>query len=114
MMKVLMIFSFLWLSPSLSQANDGKFKYVMCNNKSIVRTIRVEWDKDQSSCETTYTKAGIDKVIGNGKFYDSCVKFLSNVQGNLEKAGWSCKDISNSSIHQEDQTASTGLNSGNG
>ncbi|MEC9281840.1 MAG: hypothetical protein VX642_03955 [Bdellovibrionota bacterium] len=113
MMKVFLIFAFLGLTPSLTWAQDGKFKYVMCRSKKIVRTIRVEWDPKEASCSTTYTKAGKDRIIGNGKFFDSCLNFLSNVQANLEKAGWSCKDISHASI-SEDEAAASEISSSNG
>lgn len=95
----LIILACLVLSAEVMAA-DSQFKYVMCRNKQIVRTIRVEWNKDTSSCQTWYTKSGVDRSVGNGKFFESCVNFLNNVQGNLEKAGWKCKDISKASISQ--------------
>lgn len=81
-------------------ASEAQFKYVMCRNSSIVRTIRAEWFPKVDGCTTTYTKNGVDRQIGEGKFFDSCVGFLNNVQGNLEKAGWNCKDISGAQIHK--------------
>lgn len=86
------------LSSPLVQAEEDNFRYVMCRNKQIVRTIRAEWHKSTDSCNTLYTKNGKDRSVGTGRFFDSCVKFLENVQGNLEKAGWKCRDISKASI----------------
>ena len=93
----LLFLGVLVLNLDLSAA-ENEFKYVMCRNRQIVRTIRVEWNNEDSSCKTLYTKSGVDRSVGNGKFFGSCVKFLTNVQVNLEKAGWKCKDISKTSI----------------
>lgn len=93
----LILLGMMLLSSELFSA-ENEFKYVMCRNSQIVRTIRVEWNKESASCETLYTKNGVDRSVGNGKFFGSCVKFLTNVQANLEKAGWKCKDISKASI----------------
>ena len=70
--------------------------YVICKNHKIVRTLRVE--QSGSACKTLYTKAGIDREVGNGKNLSSCFKFMDNVRGNLGTAGWTCKDISDSTI----------------
>ncbi|MEK6555104.1 MAG: hypothetical protein AABZ31_07690 [Bdellovibrionota bacterium] len=70
--------------------------YVMCKNKKIVRTIRVEKAGDE--CKTIYTKAGLDKDVGGGKFAGSCDKIVENIKGNLEKAGWTCKPVAAAGI----------------
>ena len=73
--------------------------YVICKNRKIVRTVRVE-KAAGGSCKTIYTKAGVDRDIGSGRNSASCFKFMDNVQGNLESAGWKCKDISSSAISE--------------
>jgi len=73
---------------------------VLCKNQKIVRTIRVEV-KDDKSCETKYTKAGVDRTIGTGNYETSCDRFLNNVKGNLQTAGWKCKDVSSAKIVSE-------------
>ena len=73
----------------------------MCKNRKIVRTLRVQ-SGQAGGCQTVYTKAGVDRIIGNGINKNSCFKFMDNVRGNLGKAGWACKDISRSQIsHSE-------------
>lgn len=114
-MKLFGFFVFVFFLVQPLKAENARFRYVMCSNKNVVRTIRVDWDKEQATCYTTYTKRGQDRVIGNGKFFESCVQFLTNVQKNLEGAGWSCKDISQASIHQPDTSYRSGETSdGNG
>jgi hypothetical protein len=70
--------------------------YVLCKNKKVVRTIRIEKAGDE--CVTIYTKAGIDKNVGGGKFAGSCDKIVENIKGNLEKAGWTCKLVAAAGI----------------
>ena len=85
---------FLLLSAGVAEAAKHRQTYVMCRNKKIVRTIRVEMDGgDKSNCETLYTKAGIDRIVGNGVNKESCIRVVNNIRGNLEAAAWKCRDI---------------------
>ena len=70
--------------------------YILCKNKKVVRTIRIEKAGDE--CKTIYTKAGQDKDVGGGKFAGSCDKIVENIKGNLEKAGWTCKPVAAAGI----------------
>lgn len=65
----------------------------LCRNSNVVRTLRVQVDKEGNACETVYTKAGQDRVIGQGRFTRTCSGFKENVKDNLEKAGWRCQEI---------------------
>ena len=65
---------------------------VMCRSQKTVRTIRVTDGPD--GCQTVYTKAGVDRVVGNAKSKQSCVQVMKNIRGNLEGAAWRCKDVS--------------------
>lgn len=95
-MKIFFLTSVLIFSLS-SKANEmPEVNYVMCQNGTIVRTVRIELD--EQGCKTVYTKNGDDRVIGSGQFAISCTGFLGNVKKNLEAAGWSCKDISGAAI----------------
>ncbi|MBT4761449.1 MAG: hypothetical protein HOO06_07100 [Bdellovibrionaceae bacterium] len=81
-------------SVSVFAVSVSPSQYVICKNKKFVRTIRVEKQDDKGQCITKYTKAGIDRVIGSGIRMNSCQNFLKNVKGNLERANWSCREIS--------------------
>lgn len=77
-------------------ADEKDASYVLCKNKATVRTIRVE--KDKGLCKTTYTKEGVDQIVGQGQAENTCFGILNNIKGNLEKADWKCKDISQARI----------------
>lgn len=70
--------------------SDVPYAHVICKNQKIVRTIRVE--KGPGKCSTLYTKNGQDQVIASGINATSCKKFMSDVQENLTKAGWKCRE----------------------
>ena len=76
-------------------------QYFLCKNKKIVRTLRaLPPASEGANCLAIYTKNGVDKEVGSGKMYGSCVNIIGNIKANLEKAGWACKDISSSKISQ--------------
>lgn len=98
-MKTLILFGYfaviiVFISPLYLKAEEGhptpQSDFFICKNLKNIRTLRLE--KTQGECRTIYTKAGKDRVIGQGQFEESCFKFLSNVKSNLEKAGWNCKE----------------------
>lgn len=96
-MKTLVLLSTLIFSLLLfAEENhaDDLVKYVMCKNQNIVRTIRVEREAEEKVCITTYTKNGEDKEVGRVQNSSSCTMFAENIRGNLEKAGWKCRDVS--------------------
>lgn len=77
-------------------------KYVLCKNGKTVRTIRIEPNpKDNSSWVTTYTKNGVDTVVGEGRNPASCDGVLERVQKTLETNSWKCKDMQNAVIHRD-------------
>ncbi|MGE0764586.1 MAG: hypothetical protein AB7N80_15025 [Bdellovibrionales bacterium] len=87
--------------PFISAAEGavGNAAYVMCRSQKTVRTIRVI--EGGETCTTIYTKAGIDKIVGNGKNRQSCHDVMKNIRTNLEGAAWKCKDISSSRVTEE-------------
>ena len=84
----------LILSPLTLEADSEKIlSYFMCKNAEIVRTIRVI-ETSSKGCQTLYTKAGEDRVVGWGQSLYSCNKIRDNIKGNLEEYDWQCKDVS--------------------
>lgn len=65
--------------------------FYMCRNRKVVRTIQIK--KDNGSCVTLYTKMGVDREMASGKSYDSCMRVMTNIKENIEKAGWKCKAV---------------------
>lgn len=76
---------------SFAHAEMGE-SFVLCKNKKMVRTLRVELGSDQK-CRAIYTKQGVDEVIGSSQQVASCVEFVSNVRKNLEEGKWSCREV---------------------
>jgi hypothetical protein len=78
-------------------SSDKQGSYYLCKLNNIVRTVRVNADQD-GACEATYTKEGVDKVVGKSTTAERCYKVISNIKENLEKAAWKCKDISQARV----------------
>jgi hypothetical protein len=93
MKKTTLIFLGLvfWATSSFAQSKNEAF--VLCRNKKTVRTIRVE--KQNQAFQTIYTKAGVDKTVGEAQWYESAFTILKNIKTNLEGAGWSCAEVEN-------------------
>jgi hypothetical protein len=90
-MKGLIILIVGSLFFSLGATANAKVKdFFLCSNKKITRTLRIDILPDKS-CQTVYTKAGVDKTIASATHLESCEKILTNVKANLEEAGWNCR-----------------------
>lgn len=101
-MKRLILITFLATLSSATFAADvvvdvQNKSYWMCKNQKDVRTMRIEVDK-VGICRAFYSKAGVEKSIGSGKNFESCVTFVQSVKTNLEKSGWACRDITSTTI----------------
>jgi hypothetical protein len=83
--------------PETSSSAAPQGSYYLCKLNHIARTIRVKKDAD-GTCETTYTKEGIDRVVSKSSSLDRCFKVIENIKENLEKAAWKCKDISGARV----------------
>lgn len=97
--KLLALFFFVAFSASAQGVHHPK-NYVLCKLGKSVRSIRVQVD-EQKVCQTIYNKHGADQMIGSGRNYDSCVKFLDNVKTNLEKSNWRCRDVESVTVVSE-------------
>jgi hypothetical protein len=89
------------LSMGFVQAADQKpLKYVLCkSNQKMVRTIRITPETSQNSkCRVTYSKTGVDEVVGQSGNMNDCNSILKNIQDNLAQSQWNCKNVGNASI----------------
>ena len=91
LIRILFVLILPQLTYALVNAEDLT-GFVMCRNRKVVRTVRVEILEDKS-CQTQYTKNGVDRVIGSGVHKQSCMNFMNNVRKYLEEVGWACKDV---------------------
>jgi len=88
-MLTLMIFMF-----SSFAADSKSMAYVICKNRSFVRTIQVDWQEDEQACVTTYTKNGKPREVASAKNRNNCRGVINNIKENLTDAGWKCRDVS--------------------
>ena len=92
LMKYMALFFIVSLFSCLSRAEFEVKEFHLCSNKNYVRTVRIEIKQDKT-CQTLYSKAGVDQLIGSGMYIESCQKFLQNVIENLQSAGWTCRQV---------------------
>jgi hypothetical protein len=73
--------------------------YVLCKNQKNVRTIRVTTDPNQNDvCSITYTKGGLDEVVGANRNLSACKSILQSIRANLEDSNWNCRNISKAGV----------------
>jgi hypothetical protein len=78
-------------------ATDQKAnEFVLCKHQKDVRTIRV-MPTDKDSCAITYTKRGLDEVVGSSRSANACHSILKSIKGNLEASKWSCRSVRSAS-----------------
>ena len=95
------LFSFFLISIVSDEA-FAKEQFVICKQSKFVRTIRsVVSDNSDQGCVAYYSRDGQEKIVGEGKFSETCKKIVGNVRTNLEAANWSCRDVTNSSFTGE-------------
>lgn len=108
-MKIqLLVASFgLVLASASAQAVEQKpLKFVLCKNQKTVRSIRITPEKsDKASCQVTYSKAGVDEVVGESRSVKDCGTILQNIQANLESSQWDCKSKGSASVSFSNQVS---------
>ena len=72
-------------------AAKEKSYFALCKNGKAVRTIRI--DLNGSSCVATYTKEGVDQVVGKSGTSAICHEVFDKIRTNLEAGNWKCKDV---------------------
>ena len=85
-----LILTFSLFFSLFAEADEGKM--VFCRLGKLVRTIRAM--PSENGCKAVYTKAGVDRVVGTGRRWQSCYDFVNNIKKNLESGSWKCREIS--------------------
>ncbi|GIL16389.1 MAG: hypothetical protein BroJett040_01400 [Oligoflexia bacterium] len=83
-------------APTTSASSTNTPAYYMCKSNNAVRTLRVSFKGDR--CWATYTKEGVDSIVGKSNTPDVCHDVVANIRKNLEAGNWKCKDISTTRI----------------
>lgn len=79
---------------------------VLCRKDKAVRTLRVEKDhRDNVGWITTYSKGGIEEIIGEGLNPASCEDVMVRVQKTIEGVGWKCREVQSVGIVRNTQTS---------
>ena len=73
--------------------------FVLCKHKKDVRTIRVVNDGSRAeNCTISYTKGGVEEIVGSNRSISSCKSILKNIQTNLEGSNWSCRNVLSANV----------------
>lgn len=89
---------FLSVAVSARAALEQKAQaFVLCKSQKEVRTIRILPDpsakQPSGGCTITYSKGGIEEVMGVNRSLRNCQSILQGIQANLEASKWSCRNI---------------------
>ncbi len=96
---------FILALPSVSQAEEKKDVFILCRSGKQIRTLKTRVGSD-NVCHAMYNRDGNEeKAVGSGLNFDSCVGFLAKVRDNLEKGGWKCRDVKETSTNLEQQSS---------
>lgn len=94
----------LILASAVSRAGTEQraTAFVLCKNQKNVRTIRImsgqNSGQNDSNCSISYTKGGVDEVVGANRSLSTCRSILKSIQMNLGSAGWSCRSVERAAI----------------
>jgi hypothetical protein len=70
---------------------------VICKLEKQVRTLRIQKSPDHKNV-LIYRKYSKDEEIGHFSFVKSAQQVMREVQGNLEKNNWVCREVSQSQV----------------
>lgn len=91
------------LVVDLSTTAKKNISYLICRHGKDVRTIQVS-SKKEEGCTVSYIKAGVESTVADSKWKGRCYDVLRNIQSNLEKSNWNCKDISDARVSTVDES----------
>ncbi len=76
-----------------SAVSASPMSMILCKNKSMVRTIRIEKGDASEGCVVKYTKGGTDQIVGSGVNTNGCGVVVDKVRSNLEEGWWRCRNV---------------------
>ena len=73
--------------------------YVLCKNGGSVRPIHITpGGHPDIECKVSYSKVGVEQVVGQSRSLAGCKSILKNIQNNLEASNWKCRAPTSASI----------------
>jgi hypothetical protein len=95
------------VASATSGATDQKAsEFVLCRNQKTVRTIRVMPEATDSSCSITYSKGGVEELVGANRSLSSCKSILAQIRTNLESSKWNCHSVSKATVTESAELSS--------
>jgi predicted transcriptional regulator len=94
-----LVLGFTLTSVPTFGAEQKVMQYVMCKNQKTVRTIRITPEQaEPNDCQVTYSKSGVDEVVGQSRSITACKSILRNIQDNLESSNFNCKKVESATV----------------
>lgn len=95
---ILAVLALTSVTSTVAQAADEKASsFVLCKNANKnVRSLRVMPSKE--GCTATYTKGGVDEVVGSDRSPSSCKSILAKIQDTLESSKWNCRQVGTATL----------------
>ncbi|MES2855154.1 MAG: hypothetical protein V4692_04790 [Bdellovibrionota bacterium] len=104
-MRALLVVGILVVGNMAFAGVDQKASaFVLCKNNKSVRTIRVT--PDEQNCKVTYSKSGVDEVVGSNSSLATCKSYVKNIKVNLEASKWNCRDVSAATVTTSSEVVS--------
>lgn len=79
--------------PAFAGVDQKATAFVLCKNQKNVRTIQILPENKAENCKITYSKGGVEEVVGANRNMDTCKSILKNIQANLESSKWNCRNV---------------------
>lgn len=87
--------------PPTTAFAENDSDYTVCKNHKEVRTIHVGQNPANKNCQTRYTKYGKEIVSAEGQNRVTCTDAVKKIRTNLEKGGWTCREVQNATTIDE-------------
>jgi hypothetical protein len=97
MRSILMVGILVLGNLAFAGTDQKATSFVLCKGGNHeVRTIRVTPDAD--NCLVTYSKSGVDEVVGSNRSQAACKSFVNKVKANLVASKFNCRDVSTATV----------------
>lgn len=86
--------------PAHAGVEQKATQFVLCKSPNKeVRTIRILPESaSPSNCTISYSKNGVEEVMGTNRALGTCQSILKNIQSNLENGNWSCRAVGSATV----------------
>lgn len=103
--KIWILFAIILAFPGILRAQSAQSAQntvVLCKLQQQVRTLRIFKNEDRYAL--VYRKFQRDEELGRFQYVKSAVQVMKEVQQNLEKSDWACREVVESKISDVTQS----------